>query len=577
MIFFCLAAMAASAWGVGEVVFQEVPSLIECGVPIQLNWTYVGNASSVFSNGETLYVTLRASVTVMADVVSPRPFRYPATSAVVRFTGPRASTPVDAVLDLYGVRIGSFGTPTGSTQPNTFKSQFTCCADCCRAAPNECAHVNATYQCAGRLCAPAWCPTPSAVPGLFGCPCSTNVSLPVYQRCAGDYSCDSNFENGLCTVAEDPNGDRCNVASGIDSCSLRNSTYYCYVFATINGCRRCTPGARNCRCDDRRECTNGFCADGRCGSVGCRFCPPGRWGTCASGLVRNEEQLCETAPNVTETCTSAAATAAQQCDYATQQSDIDDLLRSAPFDESLPVQPTPAIVPLCTKLRQLLICRARVLDGSGCADTGIGATVARLCEAIPAARLAALNCGMCEPESCDAAKPACLRGLACIGGKCIIDPQFDICRNAPARVYSACPDPAKKEDVSTVQLAARLGTKTAVVDAACAALIEARTAHSLCYARAYADAGCKLAQPAPRVSVCSGNGTAERIAAIGCSVCASQPAITVTPSGTIGALDGPTTATAAPGGSTTAVVSADTSTGCRLAVALGLALIGLFI
>lgn len=64
--------MAAGAWGVGEVVFENLPSLIECGVPVQLNWTYVGNASTVFSNGETLYVTLGASVTVMVDVVSPR-------------------------------------------------------------------------------------------------------------------------------------------------------------------------------------------------------------------------------------------------------------------------------------------------------------------------------------------------------------------------------------------------------------------------------------------------------------------------------------------------------------------------
>jgi len=341
-------------------------------------------------------------------------------------------------------------------------------------------------------------------------------------------------------------------------------------------CRRCTPGARNCRCDERRECTNGFCVNGQCAALGCLFCPCGRWRTCASGLVCNEEQFCEVAPNATETCTSAAATAAQQCDYATQQSDVDDLMRSAPLDEALPVQPSPAVAPMCTKLRQLLICRARVLGGSGCADTGIGATVARLCEAIPAARLAALNCGLCEPESCDAAKPACLRGLTCIDGKCIIDPQFAICRNASSQVDAACPDPSKDDDVKTVQLAARLGTKTAVVDAACMSLLEARAAQGRCFARSFAEAGCKRAQLPPHGAVCRETGIRERAAAIGCNVCVDSPLITAAPA-VSGVPSGPTAA-AAPGGSTTGVVSADTSTGHPLAVrGLMLAITVLFI
>lgn len=79
---------------------------------------------------------------------------------------------------------------------------------------------------------------------------------------------------------------------------------------------------------------------------------------------------------------SASDSAAQQCDYATQQSDIDELMRSAPQDEAQPVLLTAAVAPMCTKLRQLLICRARVFDGSGCVDSGIGGTVKRLCEAI---------------------------------------------------------------------------------------------------------------------------------------------------------------------------------------------------
>jgi hypothetical protein len=76
--------------------------------------------------------------------------------------------------------------------------------------------------------------------------------------------------------------------------------------------------------------------------------------------------------NATEVCKSASDSAAQQCDYATQQSDVDELMRSAPQDEAQPVHLTAAVAPMCAKLRQLLMCRARVFDGSGCVDSGIG-------------------------------------------------------------------------------------------------------------------------------------------------------------------------------------------------------------
>jgi hypothetical protein len=542
MIFFCFfAALLAGAWAVGEVVFQELPTLIKCGELVQFNWTYVGN-SSVFSNTGKLFVTLTTVVSVRVDMVSPISLSYPATSGVFRFTGPRTITPVAAELELYGIPVGVVGERTISTLPATYNTSFTCCLDldCCRSAPlAQCDHINSTFQCVGGVCAPAWCPaTTSTAPGLLGCPCSTNIFLPRYQRCAGDYSCDSTLERGLCTV---PGGDLktkfdCtpDEFSRLDSCADRNSSFNCFKAPIGTYCRACTPGDPNCRCDDRRECKGAFCVDGRCkslfGPLGGQGAPCGRWRSCSIGLVCNEVQLCEIAPaNSSETCTNVVDTAAQKCDYATQLDDIDDLLRSAPIDEALPVQSTPAVAPMCAKLRQLLICRARVLGGSGCADSGIGGTVARLCEAIPAARLAALNCGLCEPESCDATKPSCLRGMACIDGKCIIDPQFAICRNASGTVITACPDPAKRGDVEIIELAAKLGTKTAVTDAACTALLEARMTRNLCRARVFAAAGCQIAQPAARGSACSGNGTAERVMAIGCSLCVPLPPLTSNP------------------------------------------------
>lgn len=372
---------------------------------------------------------------------------------------------------MYGVRAEN-SSLSGSTFITT---RFVCCPDCCRAGPSACGHVNATFRCAGRLCVPP-CPAPSALPGLLGCPCSTNVSLPNSERCAGDYVCDSTAQ-GVCSSTRPPSiGSSCIVTSDIDSCAQRNGSYHCV--SSLGGrfeCRECPVGISSCRCDDRRACVSRLCVDGRCGLLGCRGCTCGRWRTCAAGLVCNDLQICETAPNSTEVCTGLSDTAAQQCDYATQELDIDDLFRSAPLDEGLPVQPSPSIAPMCAKLRQVLICRARVFDSStnstsGCVDTGIGATVARVCEAIPAARLAALNCGICEPETCDAAKPACLRGLACIGGECVIDPQFAICRNASTLLYASCPDTAKQQDIETVQLAAKVGAMTNATDtAACSA------------------------------------------------------------------------------------------------------------
>jgi hypothetical protein len=246
--------------------------------------------------------------------------------------------------------------------------------------------------------------------------------------------------------------------------------------------------------------------------------------------------LDEKLPPATDLCKTTSETAARQCDYATQQNDIDDLLSSAPLDEGLPVQLSPSVASMCTKLRQLLICRARVFGSSNsdCVDGGIGVTVARLCDAIPAARLAALSCGLCEPEPCDSAMPACLRGLACIGGKCIIDPQYAICRNASSLVGPACPDKAKFEDNETVQLAAKVGAMTNVTDTACATLLVAHTNRSACYSRVYADAGCMLPQAGPRHSLCTNDDMAKRIAAIGCSICTSLPTITFAPSGTNG-------------------------------------------
>jgi hypothetical protein len=571
MILFVVASamLLSGACGVGEVVFEDVPTLIECGEPIQLNWTYVGNASSVFRAGDNIVIELSfMSMVIKAEVVSPRPLRYPATGAVVRFAGPRLVTPVDAFLGLFGSSVGTL-MRTGSAAPSTYKSQVLCCSDCCRAAPNECGHVNSTFQCLGRRCAPAYCPTPSAAPGLLGCPCSTNVALPGYERCAGDYACDTPTEHGLCTALEIPQyTDRCSVASGIDSCAQRNASYSC--LSTVGSyCRICGAGVTPfCRCDLRRSCTTRFCVDGRCGLIGCRWCPCGRWRTCAAGLVCNADQMCETAPvmNSTEQCNSLSDTAARQCDYAAQQNDIDDLLRSAPADEGLPVQLSQSVATACSKLRQVLICRARVYDGSssGCVDAGIGATVSRLCEAIPAARLAALNCGLCEPEPCDSATPGCLRGMACIGGKCIIDPQYAICRNAASMVGAACPDLAKFEDKETVQLAAKVGAMTNVTDTACAALLAAHTNRSACYARVYADAGCMLPQTGPRHSLCTNDDMAKRIAAIGCSICTSLPTITFAPVGT----NGPVAPV-----SSISLVPSDINAGCLRAPFLALALV----
>jgi hypothetical protein len=255
---------------------------------------------------------------------------------------------------------------------------------------------------------------------------------------------------------------------------------------------------------------------------------------------------------------------AQQCDYATQQDDIEDLLRRAPLDERLPVQVSPSVAPMCAQLRQLLICRSRALESSGCVDTGIGATVARMCDAIPAARLASLDCELCEPEPCDGTNPACRRGLVCIGGKCIIDPQYSICRNASTQVVSACPDRAKRQDLETVVLAAKVGAMTNVTDTACAALLVAHANRSACYARVYADAGCRLPQAGPLHSLCTSDGMAQRIAATGCSICTSLPTITFAPSGT----NGPVAPV-----SSISLVPSDINAGCLRAPFLALALV----
>jgi hypothetical protein len=564
MIFLCLltAALLPGACGVGEVVFQNLPSIVKCGETIQLNWTYAANASSVFLSSELTITAHATSVYISMQVVSPRLLYYPATSAVVRFTAPRILTPVDLFLGLYGERLNVGRERTGSTQPDAFKTQFACCPECCLPAPNECGHVNETFRCAGRLCVPAWCPTPSAALGLFGCPCSTNTT---YLRCAGVYACDSPLEQALCIAPPPIRADTRCTFSSIDSCSQRNSSYTCAGVPGGPYCRACTHGVtRNCRCDDQRACNTTLCVDGRCGSLGCLGCPCGRWRTCADDLVCNDMQLCESGPaNATELCKTTSETAARQCDYATQQNDIDDLLGSAPLDEGLPVQLSPSVAPMCAKLRQLLICRARVFGSSNsdCVDGGIGVTVARLCDAIPAARLAALSCGLCEPEPCDSAMPACLRGLACIGGKCIIDPQYAICRNASSLVGPACPDKAKFEDKETVQLAAKVGAMTNVTDTACATLLVAHTSRSACYARVYADAGCMLPQAGPRHSLCTNDDMAKRIAAIGCSICASSPTITFAPSGTNGPV------------SSVSLVPSDINAGCLRAPFLGLALV----
>jgi hypothetical protein len=572
MIFCCLVAMLwSSAWGVGEVVFVDLPPLIKCGEPVQLNWTYVGNASSVFEGASSeLYITAAAmSVSINVKFMSFYNPRYPSTSAVVVFNAPRVLPTIDVSLGLYGQRLTVGRERTGSTQPNAFKTQFACCPDCCLPAPNECGHVNATFQCAGRLCAPAGCPKPSAAPGLRGCLCSTNTSLLVYQRCGGDYACDSPLEYGYCSVAQNPKNDLCSpmLVPTPDSCWQRNTSFACVQLPLGDYCRECVPGNGNCRCDARRDCAIGICADERCASLGCRGCPCGRWRTCATGLVCNDNQVCETAPaNATELCKSASDSAAQQCDYATQQSDIDELMRSAPQDEALPVLLTAAVAPMCAKLRQLLMCRARVFDGSNCVDTGIGGTVKRLCEAIRGSRLAALNCALCEPEPCGTAKPACLRGFVCIDSKCVVDPQFAICRNAAPQVDTACRDPANQQDIATVQVAAMLGSATAVVNATCARLLEARTAHGLCYARKYAEAGCKLPQSAPGSFACRKNGVSEGLTAIGCTLCEKLPLSTSSPT-----VPDETSGPVAPGGSTV-LSSADINTGRWLAPVLGIPL-----
>jgi hypothetical protein len=373
--------------------------------------------------------------------------------------------------------------------------------------------------------------------------------------------------DGSCTLTDDPSRASCVVSASSDSCAQRNALFYCHqAYATSRPeCRPCLPGESNCRCDEQYACKSSSCVGGRCASVGCRGCPCGRWRTCSDGLVCNTTQLCETAPaNAAELCQSAWDSAAQQCDYATQQDDIEDLLRRAPLDEGLPVQVSPSDAPMCAQLRQLLICRARALESSGCVDTGIGATVARMCDAIPATRLAALDCDLCEPESCDGTKPACRRGLVCIDAKCIIDPQYSICRNASTQVASACPDRAKRQDLETIELAAKVGAMTNVTDTACAALLVAHTNRSACYARVYADAGCMLPQDGPRHSLCSNDDMAKRIAAIGCSICTSLPTITFAPSGT----NGPVAPV-----SSISVVPSDINAGCLRAHFLGLALV----
>jgi hypothetical protein len=220
---------------------------------------------------------------------------------------------------------------------------------------------------------------------------------------------------------------------------------------------------------------------------------------------------------------------------------------------------------------QISLDRARVFDGSNCVDTGIGGTVKRLCEAIRGSRLAALNCALCEPEPCGTAKPACLRGFVCIDSQCVVDPQFAICRNAAPQVDTACRDPASQQDIATVQLAAMLGSATAVVNATCARLLEARTAHGLCYARKYAEAGCKLPQSAPGSFACRKNGVSEGLTAIGCTLCEKPPVITLSPTVPDETAPDGSTGTSGPVApdSSTVLSSADINTGCLLSPVLG--------